>query len=148
MSSFPFLWVLMPSMLQQHPFSHSRGIPVKKICICFSLKDCVLKKRPNGIFFLMVWIEFLKVFSATGILYSSKWFFHFSQTGNLTWDIRRNSVNDSEDCHFQSADYLLWLSAKRYMSYPNCLFENLSTHQDKAYIPKYSWRWVFHCERV
>lgn len=27
MSSFPFLWVLMPSMLQQHPFSHSRGIP-------------------------------------------------------------------------------------------------------------------------
>lgn len=73
------------------------------------------KRRPNGIFCLIVWNEFLKDFSAIGILYSRKQIFHFSQTGKHIWDIRRNTVNDSEDCHFQSTDYLLWLSAKRYI---------------------------------
>lgn len=73
---FPFLWLLMSSMLQ-HSFSHTRGIPSVFAYLWKKKKNW---KKPNSIFCLMVWNEFLKAFSKTGILYFSKQVFHFSQT--------------------------------------------------------------------
>lgn len=118
------------------------------ICVCFSLKEHVLKKSLIASFAWWYEMNFWKPSLQQGFFYSRKQIFHFCQTGKPIWTLEGIllmilSIVTSR-ARTTSCDYL----PKGYMCYPNCLFENLSPHQDKAYIPIYSWRSVFYCESV